>query len=344
METSGVNSAQERVAFVIGSPRSGSTMLARMIGSHSLVHSRGEPHMLTPLAHLGYFEKVEKAPYDAVLAAESIREFVEDLPGGEQDYIDACRAYTDTLYGRMLSRSPDKRLFLDKTPAYGLVLDFIAKIYPAARYVVLTRHPLAIFSSYAESFFASDYQAAHDYNPILERYVPAIARFLRDGKVATHQVVYERLVADPEPALEAIFGFLGLAHEPAAVNYGEHAHEEKGLGDPIGVKQHSRPTTSSTEKWAAEIASDPARLELCRSIVARLDPEDLRVWGHPAETLWEPLERAGAAGVSPSRKRLDRYRFQRLAIVRLRALVRRSGALRKLLARLRLAADVLLRE
>jgi hypothetical protein len=53
-----------------------------------------------------------------VLAAEAAREFVADLPHGEQDYIDACRAYCDTLYLRMLDQ-PEKRLFLDKTPAYA---------------------------------------------------------------------------------------------------------------------------------------------------------------------------------------------------------------------------------
>ncbi len=198
-----------QVIFLIGPPRSGSTLLARMIGAHSQIYTRGEPHLITPLAHLGYYAKVDKAPYDAILSAESIREFVADLPGGERDYIDACRAYTDTLYLRMLSKYPQKRYFLDKTPAYALVLDFLARIYPDANYVVLTRHPLAVFSSYAESFFASDYQAAHAYNPILERYVPAIAEFLRERKVALHHVVYEQLVADPDAGLRAIFEFLG---------------------------------------------------------------------------------------------------------------------------------------
>ena len=142
-----VDRMDEKVFFVAGPPRSGSTLLARMLGSHSKIYSRPEPHLLTPLAHLGYYAKVEKAPYDAVLAAESVREFVNDLPGREQDYIDACRAYTDTLYHRMLSRHPDALLFLDKTPAYSLVLDFMAKIYPRAKHVLLTRHPLAVFSS-----------------------------------------------------------------------------------------------------------------------------------------------------------------------------------------------------
>ena len=48
--------------FVIGPPRSGSTLLARMIGAHSLIYGRPEPHLLTPLAHLGYYAKVDKAP------------------------------------------------------------------------------------------------------------------------------------------------------------------------------------------------------------------------------------------------------------------------------------------
>ena len=79
----------DKVIFVIGPPRSGSTLLARMIGAHSLIYGRPEPHLLTPLAHLGYYAKVDKAPYDAVLAAEAQHDFVRDLPRGEQDYIDA---------------------------------------------------------------------------------------------------------------------------------------------------------------------------------------------------------------------------------------------------------------
>lgn len=315
-----------------------------MIGSHSLVYGRPEPHLLTPLAHLGYYAKVDKAPYDAVLAAEAQREFVEDLPGGEQDYIDACRAYADTLYTRILATKPGKTLFLDKTPAYALVLDFLERIYPHAKYVVLTRHPLAIFSSYAESFFNGDYAAAHAYNPILERYVPAIAKFLRQAKAPKVHVVYERMVADPERTLREIFSLLGVPHEPGAVEYGRQEVPEKGLGDPIGVKKHSRPSTESVQKWAAEIASQPDRLALCRRIIDRLDPADLATWGHPVESIWDPLNEAGSSGIVPARKKLDRYRLQRLLIVRLRQTVGRSPTLRRWLGTVRLGADVLLRD
>ena len=172
---------KERMLFLVSPPRSGSTLLQRMIGSHSEVFTHPEPHLMTPLAHLGYYQTVDKAPYDHINSAEAMRLFVDGLPRKEEDYLDALRAYADTMYGRLLAPS-GKRYFMDKTPAYALVLDFVAKVYPGAKYVVLTRHPLAIFSSYANSFFDGDWERAHAFNPIVERYVPAIARFVRERR------------------------------------------------------------------------------------------------------------------------------------------------------------------
>jgi hypothetical protein len=117
---------------------------------------------------------------------------------------------------------------------------------------------------------------------------------------------------------------------------------EKGLGDPIGVARHSRPSTESLHKWAVEVAADPARLALCQEMIAKVDPADLELWGHPLQTIWAPLESVGAR--KPKPKKLDRYRLERKAIVTLRGQVQRHPALRKLLATLRLGADVLLRD
>src|ERR1700675_1811743 len=94
---------ESRLLFVIGPPRSGTTLLMRMLGSHSAIYSRPEPHLLTPLAHLGFYDTVERAPFAHLQAQRAAREVVADLPRGEDDYLDACRAYTDTLYGRMLA-------------------------------------------------------------------------------------------------------------------------------------------------------------------------------------------------------------------------------------------------
>ena len=183
---------------------------------------------------------------------------------------------------------------------------------------MLTRHPLAVFSSYAESFFNGDYAAAQAYNPILERYVPALAKFLRARAVPIYHVVYEQLVADPETVLAEIFAFLGVPNEPQAVEYGKHEPAAQGLGDPIGVKKHSRPTTESVDKWAVEIATSPDRLRLCREIIARLDPADLEHVGASARRRsGQPLTAAGASGATPAKKGFDRYRLERMLIIEL---------------------------
>jgi hypothetical protein len=335
-----------QMLFIIGSPRSGTTMLERMLSSHSMILGGPEPHLLTPLAHLGPWAKVDKAPYDHVLAAEAQRLFIEQLPNRQQDYWDACRAYCDVLYGRYLATSR-KRICLDKTPAYALVLPFMMKVFPDAKYVVLTRHPLATFSSYANSFFDGDYRAAHNYNPILSRYVPALAAFLRQTEVPFIHIRYEDLVKQPEAWMEKVYAYIGVPFEKETVEYGASEQDEprrKGLGDPIGVGQHSRPTTGSIKKWVEELSGDAAKRALMQDVIARLDPGDLATIGYPIDTLWKPLEEAGGKTVAPRKSGPSRYQVQRKLIVGLRAQAQKGGLFRRLLTRVRLATDVLLRE
>jgi hypothetical protein len=331
-----------QMLFIIGSPRSGTTMLERMLESHSMILGGPEPHLLTPLAHLGVWEKVDKAPYDHVLAAEAQKLFVAQLPNREQDYWEACRAYCDVLYGRYLSTS-DKSICLDKTPAYALILPFMMKVFPDAKYVVLTRHPLAAFSSFANSFFDGDYRRAQAYNPLLNRYVPAMAEFLRQTEVPFVHVRYEDLVQDPEMWTRRICEYVGVPFEPQMIAYGG-ASPREGLGDPLGVAQHDRPTTASLDKWVRELAHDVDKRRFMEEIIGRLDPADLRTLGYPLETLWQPLETAGDISGPLPKPKLTRYRFQRKAIVLLRDQARKGGAFGRLLRKARLAVDVLLRE
>jgi hypothetical protein len=236
---------------------------------------------------------------------------------------------------------------LDKTPANGLILPFMQKVFPDGKYIVLTRHPLAIFASFANSFFDGDYAVAQNHNPILNRYVPAMAKFLRQDEVSSIHVRYEDLVKDPESWMEKIYAYAEVPFEKETIDYGKHKRDEqneKGLGDPIGVKQHSRPTTASVKKWVQDLASDPAKLTLMQGIIGQLDPEDLVTLGYPVETLWKPLEEAEGQTAAPKGQKLSRYRVQRKLIVNMRAAARRSGLFRKALEKARLTCDVLLRE
>ncbi|MFN7952780.1 MAG: sulfotransferase [bacterium] len=336
---------QERLLFVIGSPRSGSTLLERMLSSHSMIAGGPEPHIITPLAHLGYYDTVQAAPYDHLRAVDAIRGFVAELPNGEADYLDALRAYTDVLYGRTLAKSGKERL-LDKTPAYALVLPFLSKLYPRAKYVVLTRHPAAIFCSFAESFFEGDFEAANRFNPILDRYVPAIARFLRERPVPIHHVRYEDLVADPEARMREIFEFLGVPFEADAIEYGKHERVQKGLGDPTGVGKHTRPNTESIEKWARQLAGDEAHYRFVRGLTDRLDPADLATWGFDKRTLYAAIDEGRVPGMAPRKKKLgdklDRHTLERWLLLVLRRNIHRN-AFGRLVTKVRFVCDVLLR-
>ena len=313
------SSVEDRLVFVISTPRSGSTLLMRILNATSSIYSRPEPHLAPPLAHLGFWDVVDQAPYDQLQAQDAVRAFVDDLPGGEQDYWDACRAYLDVLYGRMLDTAPnDERFFLDKTPANALVLPFLMKVYPKARFIILTRHPAAIFASYANSFFDGDYASAVRFNPILTRYVPVMAQALRDRPAPVLHVRYEDVATQPEVELQRISGFLDIPYEPEAVNYDRVEVQGEGLGDPIGVQQHSRPVASSIHKWAKEFAADDEKVEVVMKQLASVPPEDLAAWGYPTETLWEPLEGADPAAWKPKAKKWDRWSAQRRALVWLR--------------------------
>lgn len=338
---------QDRLVFLIGSPRSGSTLLSRVLGAHSAIFAPEEPHLITPLAHLGYYDAVEEAPYDPVITRTAARALVAALPGGEADYLEALRAYTDRIYGGLFEGAGDATLLLDKTPAYALSLDFLAKLYPQAKFIVLTRHPIAVWSSYVDSFFDGDDAVAHEHNPLLERYVPAIARFLREQSVPFHRVRYENLVQEPEENARQICAFLGIEFEPDMVDYGSapnaRGESTRGLGDPTNVARQSRPTTDSLSKWARAATGQPERVALYQEILARLADEDLETWGFARADVARELAAIDLAGKPAPRPKLTRYALERRVLVGIRRRIRPDNGLGQLVKKVREVCDVLLR-
>jgi len=336
---------EDKLVFLIGAPRSGSTLLTRMLGAHSKIHAPAEPHLLTPLAHLGFYDSVEKAPYDPVIARAGIREVVADMPNGEADYLQSLRAYTDSIYDKLLAPS-GRELLLDKTPAYALVLDFAARLYPNAKFVVLTRHPLAVWSSFVTSFFDGDHEVAHKHNPLMERYVPAIARFLRERPVDLHHLRYEEMVSEPEAHMEKLCAYLEVPFEPGMVNYGDQAGSSKsatrGLGDPMTVAKESRPTTASLAKWAQDMTGRPDKVAQCEEILSALLDEDLETWGVTRKEVQAQLSDIDLQGQPQKRPKTTRHTLERKLLVMLRRNIHHN-ALGKLVKRVRNICDVLLR-
>ncbi|MGC6508168.1 MAG: sulfotransferase family protein [Myxococcota bacterium] len=333
---------QDNLIFLISTPRSGSTLLMRILNATSHIYSRPEPHMMPALAHLGFWKTVDTAPYDQLQAQIAMREFVADLPKNESDYYDACRAYCDTLYGRMHEHmGGGQRYFLDKTPANALVLPFLTKVYPNAKYIILTRHPAAIFASFANSFFDGDYDAAVKFNPILSRYIPVVSAFLKNPTAPHVHVTYEGVASNPEGELRRISEFLDIPFEEDAINY-KKADVAAGLGDPIGVQKHDRPVTSSIHKWAAELASDDFKFETVANQLSGLSDEELELWGTTREDLWEPMLTVEQGAYKAKKKKWDRYSSQRRMLVALRKDIH-NKPLGRWVKKIRFICDVLLR-
>jgi hypothetical protein len=336
---------EERLVFLIGPPRSGSTLLTRMLGAHSEIHAPAEPHLLTPLAHLGYYASVEKAPYDPIISRAGIREVVADLPQGEADYLDSLRRYTDAVYEKLLAPT-GRTLLLDKTPAYSLILDFAARLYPKAKFIVLMRHPMAIWSSYVSSFFDGDHEVAHNHNPLLERYVPAIARFVREQPVDLHLVRYEELVRDPDTQMSQLCTYLDIPFEAGMVNYGDQAggiqSAARGLGDPMTVAKESRPTTSSLAKWVGALAGRADKVAQCHQILGALLDEDLETWGFSRSQIEAELGAVDLGAKPAKAPRATRHTLERKLLVVLRRNIHHN-ALGSLVKQVRNMCDVLLR-
>lgn len=327
------------LAFILCAPRSGSTLLQRMIASHSAVITHPEPHLLTPLYHLGYYATVDAAPYDHINAAQALREFADELHRGEEDYLDALRAYAKTLYGSVLKAHAGE-IFLDKTPAYGLIASFVTKLFPGARLVVLTRHPMAIWHSQAYSFFGGDYRLALEQNPLVEPYVESLGSFLVKNPDVVH-LRYEDLVACPEDEMRRVLDDWGLEFEEACVEYGRVSHITKSYGDPMSVERHSRPVTDSLNTWAKDLNSRPEALALARRVVARLDPEHLAAWGYPTDEFWAALDSADARSTTRF-TRFNSYWVKRQILLRLRKNVG-DNVLGNAVRRVRYYCDVVLR-
>lgn len=320
-------------------------MLQLMLESHSRIHGMPEPRVLVQLKYLGYYAAPAKANYDTVNMALGFREFVDALPDGEHTYLHACREYANTLYRKALTTVSNARYFIDKTPPYVLEWPFITKLYPAAKYIALVRHPIAIVHSMANYSFMGNYELMAREHPILPNYVPAMARFIRDANVSKTVVRYEDIATDPDHHASRLVEFLDLSMEQAVVDYGSKKHKQGSLGDPVRAHALARPDDASVARWVHALAGDSDGLRAVRRLIDGLDPEDLDSWGYPKDRLFDALSRAGSnvARTGGSAGRLLGYRIKRRVFFLLRWLARNRLAA-AMFERLRYYCDVILRE
>lgn len=236
------------LVFIACQPRSGSTLLQRMLGGHPAVHTVSEPWVMLPPAYTLKDSGID-AEYDAHLAHTGVRTFWENLPEGRDDYIEGMRRMYGFLYQRALDKT-EATLFLDKTPRYYLILQELKEVFPQARFILLVRNPLAVLSSILRTWIDEQWLKLWKYRVDLlkgpQLLLEAISEFGQEGEV----VYYEELVQSPQPVVATLCDHLNIETSPKMVEYGDGSPEKWRFGDPESVYKHSEPKTSSLEKWA----------------------------------------------------------------------------------------------
>jgi len=283
-----IGSNGEGMVFLVSLPRSGSTMLQRVLGGHPDIHATAEPsvmlHPLYALKHQGL-----KAEYDATECRNALRDFVGALPAGEEGYYAAVRQMGRSLYSQAV-RDAGKSRFLDKTPCYIYILQELARAFPRARIVLLLRNPLAILASVLDTWFnrnvaafesSSNFQDMRDGPRLLADAIDGLG----DNVIVTR---YEDIIRDTESEVRRICEFVGIPYFSPMLEYGARPAPIGKFGDPRKVNEHTRPVTDYADKWK-EVFSDAGLREYADAYIKSLGDELLSRLGYPMAGLVEAL-------------------------------------------------------
>ena len=195
--------------FVIGLPRSGTTLVSEILAAHEAVGNAGEIETMTYLAARmrGSLPLARMAENLAGLGPEKVREL--------------ARLYRDAI-GLLV---PDKPLSVDKMPNNFLYVAEIATLFPEARFIDCTRHPGDIFISavqtemndaHSYSYDPADFALYHHHQRRLMRHWHAAL----PGRM--FELSYEALVTTPREVVSRLLAFLGLDWQEACLSPGEN--------------------------------------------------------------------------------------------------------------------------
>jgi len=219
--------------FVVGLPRTGTTLVERIISSHSRVHSAGEVQQF-PVAVRRMAGVAARRHSAAVFEA-------------------AANVDTEALGKLYLSSTARQRgklpRFVDKLPLNYLYVALIAKALPNARIVHVTRNPIdSCFANYKQ-LFADAYFHSYDQREMARYYVRyrRLMQHWRDvlpGRFI--DVGYEDVTADVEREARRIVAYLSLPWEDACVAFHRNS---AAVGTASAIQVRERVYRRSVDRW-----------------------------------------------------------------------------------------------
>ncbi|HKY19206.1 MAG TPA: sulfotransferase [Rhizomicrobium sp.] len=303
--------------FIVGVPRSGTTLLRVLLDSHSQILALPETPWVCgayggPLSLRQLLLDLAEGPYGAVC----------NVAGVDRGHVlQAGAAFLEHLLAPALA-ARGKKTVAFKTPSDIPHLEFLTALLPQARYIHITRDGRDVALSQLSkkgSFFLElrGYRRLSFFN-LLRRWTEweqKARSVLAQDKLHVLHLRYENLISDPEREMRRIMVFLDMAFEPGMLDYAAKSHDypqwEAGSSD---VVQRRGLSDASVGKWRKGRKS----IEVLHAL-ARYD-HALVQFGYPSSALnpkvGERLLIAGYAIVQPVLEILS------LAARRIRPLVR----------------------
>tara|TARA_R110000787_G_scaffold3020_4_gene11819 strand:+ start:72582 stop:74147 length:1566 start_codon:yes stop_codon:yes gene_type:complete len=245
----GAGNPDKAPIFIVGMPRTGTTLVDRILSSHPDVESAGELQAI-PLA-------VKR------LAATSSRNVIDPETVMTSGDIDPAKIGEVYLAQASHHRHLGTARFTDKLPANFLYIGHIARALPHAKIVCLRRNPMdTVWSNYKNLFASQSAYYAYSYDLLdTARYYARFDRLMAmwdklfPGLVL--QLSYEQLVADQEKQTRRLLEHCGLDWDEACLTF----HENSAAVATPSAAQVRRPINADAiGKWRThEAALQPAR-------------------------------------------------------------------------------------
>jgi len=246
------------LVFLLGVPRSGTTLLATMLGQHPQIVSPPEPWLMLALEALG--QSCFDHPADPQLIGEAILKLSSN--GAK---VDAARAYALSIYNRMLTEA-GRSVLIDKTPRYYLILPYLKQLFPLAKYLWIHRNPLDVAASFKTTWkvdLPAEFRQSGGHRGCMDLVLGPrmLADFADAGSPAVHRIAYEQLVADPQRLAAEAIAFLGLETAENLTHFDLHdsALSQSDFGDRKIMETQS-PHVQSVGKWETEFSADDLRI------------------------------------------------------------------------------------
>ena len=279
----------ENLIFIISQPRSGSTLLQRVLGSHKELVISSEPWlMLHPV--YGLREGGIQADFAADWAAHGVREFLEHYTDGVHVYDDGIRAFAQTIYGNAIAKGGGTR-FIDKTPRYLLILDDLLRLFPAAKFIFLLRNPLSVLASIINTQISHDLYTLERFR---EELLAGPGNMLKaiDALGSRAIVVrYEDYVTQPEEHTREICSRLQITYQPGMVDYSNSEPVKGFMQDRTGIQQHTKPSDARIESWK-QLLGERTQLHYAQRYLDTLGSDTVDQLGYSYAELRDALELA----------------------------------------------------